>query len=271
MPEVKKNVIFGVVLEGNVKNKLFLLVDEKGLNGSDHAGQKRVDPIFNEHDSYFFELRDQLVPLYFSLLLTDSLKDVVIAKEFHFEPGDQIRIGVKGTPETGVYDLDFSGKGVAKYNCLYELHAASKKRNSEKQSEHYREGEVPYGIIEKYRSELSAYSYHLLHADITGELGRSLFSKLETRLQDMLVENNTSGFEILSAAFLDKFKFDFVGNIPDQVLLDSKEYASFVLARIRAEVLIRYQAIHHQDMLENINKIQNTALKDKILAIYAKK
>jgi len=271
MPEVKKNVIFGVVLEGNVKNKVFLLVYEKGLNGHDHDGQKRVEPIFDAHNSYFFELSAQAAPLYFSLVLSDGLTEVAMIREFHFEPGDQVRIEIKATAISEVYDLDFSGKGAAKYSCLYELNAASQKRNLDKENENYREGEVPYCIIEKYRSELSAYSYHLLHADITGELGRNLFCKLEIRLQNMLIENNISGFEILSDAFLDKFEFDFVGDIPDQVLLDSKEYACFVLARMRAELLIRHKEIHQQDMMKSINKIQNMALKDKIMLIYSKK
>lgn len=275
------NVSFGIVLDEEIKNKPFLLVYEDGLDGYSRTqrGQKRIDPIFSDANAFFFELKDQTKPLYFSLLLVAERMDLTAVREFHFEPGDRVRIELKRTNVPLIYDIDFSGAGSAKYSCLnafkYAVHTDTLNDAGDEKGHHQYSNKISFRYVDmlyeqmvKYKKGMSDYSYHLLNADVMGKLGKDLFSGLEGRLKVLLAKKDKTGFRDLSHDFLVTFKFDFVKDIPVQILLDSKEYASFLLARIRAEVIIKYAHLNERAIYDELEKIEPTALKDKMMMIF---
>ncbi|WP_158795512.1 hypothetical protein [Pedobacter sp. L105] len=276
---VKKNVVFEVVLEEGVSSKPFLVVYEKGINpyGLSNTTKTEIQPKFNTGNAYTFELKDQSKPLYFSLLLTGYLMDVTIAREFHFEPGDHIKITVRKTDVPNIYDLDFSGRASGKYRCqnefLYAVETDTVKVSPEftkdnqyhKDNQSFRYTNLLYDLIEKYQPEMSDYSYHLLHTDVLGSIGKYIFSDLQVKLFDQLSKKDTAGFKALAKSFSDKYKLDFVSNIPDGVLCDSKEYALFLIEKIRTMVLIDFATVNYPIVYERIKKVNNTVLRDKMI------
>ncbi|WP_158798773.1 hypothetical protein [Pedobacter sp. L105] len=278
MPLTKK-VIFEVILEEGITSKPFLLVYKKEINQRDLSNTRKVNiqPKSNTGNSYTFELEDQSKPLYFSLLLTSYLMDVTIAREFHFEPGDHIKIQVNKTDVPNIYDLDFSGQGSAKYRCqnefLYAKQIDSAKAlpepvngNQYSKNDHtLRYTNILYDLIEKYQPEMSDYSYHLLYADVLGNMGKYVLSDLQVQLHDQLAKKDTAGFQALAKSFSDRYKFDFMSKIPDSVLSDSKEYALFMIEKIKTKVLIDFTYINYPIVYERIKRVENPVLRDKMI------
>lgn len=279
---VKKNVVFEIVLEEGITSKPFLLVCEKGVDQNDLSNirKTKIQSKSNAGNSYIFELKDQSKPLYFSILLTGYLMDVTIAREFHFEPGDHIKITVSKTSVPNIFDLDFSGAGSAKYRCqnefLYAMQTDTVKALPEfvndnqynKDNQTLRYTNLLYGLIEKYQPEMSDYSYHLLNADVLGSMGKYILSNLQVKLHHQLLNNDRAGFKQLSEDFSDKYKFDFVSDIPDQVLSDSKEYALFMIEKIKTKVLIDFATVNYPIVYERIKKIDNVVLRDKMIITF---
>ncbi|WP_158800635.1 hypothetical protein [Pedobacter sp. L105] len=276
---VKKDVVFEVVLEEGMTCRPFLIVYEKGIDARGLPTTKRtVQSKSNTGTSYMFELKDQSKPLYFSLLLTGYLMDITIAREYHFEPGDDVKINVHQTDVPNIYDLDFSGRGSGKYRCQNEfLYAVetdtvkvlpefTKENQYNKDNQLFRYTNLLYDLIEKYQPEMSDYSYHLLHADVLGNMGNYLLTNLQVKLHEQLSKKDTAGFKVLAKSFSDQYQFDFVGNIPDSVLLDSKEYALFMIERIKTKVLIDFATVNYAIVYERIKRVDNVALRDKMIA-----
>ncbi|WP_216848990.1 hypothetical protein, partial [Pedobacter sp. L105] len=278
---VKKNVVFEVVLEEGMTSRPFLIVyDGQGIDprGLSTARKTTIQPKSNTCSSYIFELKDQSKPLYFSLLLTGYLMDVTIAREFHFEPGDNIKITVHKTDVPNIYDLDFSGRASGKYRCqnefLYAVETDTVKVSPEftkdnqyhKNNQSFRYTYLLYDLIEKYQPEMSDYSYHLLHADVLGNMGRHLLTDLQVKLHNQLSKRDTTGFKALAKSFSDQYQFVDVRNIPDSVLLDSKEYALFMIESIKTKVLIDFETVNYAIVYERIKKLGNPVLRDKMIA-----
>ncbi|WP_158799129.1 hypothetical protein [Pedobacter sp. L105] len=276
-----KNILFEVVLEEGITSKPFLALYEKGIDQYDLSdkGKTIIHARSGIDNTYIFELKDQSGALYFSLLLTGYLMDVTVAREFHFEPGDRVRIKISKTDVPNIYDLDFSGLGSAKYRCqnefLYAKETDMVKVLPEFANDNqHQAGNKPlrytnllYDLIEKYQPEMSDYSYHLLHADVLGSLGKYLYSDLQVKLHDQLYKKDLLGFEQLSKNFSDNYKFDFTRNIPDRVLSDSKEYALFMLEKIKTEVLMDFKTVDYHIVYERVKRIYNAVLKDKMIIL----
>ncbi|WP_158795592.1 hypothetical protein [Pedobacter sp. L105] len=276
----KKNVVFEIVLEEGTISRPFLVVYEKGIDPHrlSNTIKTEIQPKSNTGSSYIFELKGQSKPLYFSLLLTGYLMDITVAREFHFEPGDDIKITVHKTDVSNIYDLDFSGRASGKYRCqnefLYAVETDTVKVSPEftkdnqyhKDNQSFRYTNLLYDLIEKYQPEMSDYSYHLLHADVLGHMGRHLLTDLQVKLHDQLSKKDITGFNALAKSFSDQYQFDDGRNIPDSVLLDSKEYALFMIERIKTKVLIDFETVSYAIVYERIKGEANEALRDKMIA-----
>ena len=278
---VKNDVLFEVVLDKEIKNKPFLLVFNHGINQRDmsHTGEQKVQPKSRKGNSYYFEIKRQSKPLYFSLMLADSVMDITVAGEYHFEPGDDVKITAKKTSLSWIYDLDFSGKGSAKYSCQnefkYAMHTDTVKSlsefttdgryNPDNQSSRYTD--LMFGLIDKYQPEMSDYSYNLLHADVVGEMGKYVFSQLKFLLITK-IDKDTLGFRRLAKSFSDNYKVDFLQGVPDSALINSKEYSEFLLERLRTQILMTNRLFDYNLVYVEIKKIPIVPLRDKMIVDY---
>ena len=273
-----KNVYFKVVMDKTINIKPVMLVYNKGYNIIDARIVEHLELIPKEEkdNSYVFELKDQSKPAYFSIILPVLSAELTIVSEFHFEPGDHIKINVKSTSAPNVYNLEFSGKGSAKYKCQNSfkdvMHSDVVKKSREftgdeiynADNQTLRYVDLLYGLIEKYKPSISDYSYNLLHADVLGKMGSYLYSSLNWKLTRLLNNKDTVAFDHLSKDFKQKLKYDFTRDIPDITMLDSKEYADFILRKIECESLISLRKADYRAIYEDLKKIENSAIRDKI-------
>jgi len=278
---IKNDVIFEVVLDKEVKNKPYIMVYHQGINERDmsHTGEERVQPKSRKGNTYYFEIKNQSKPSYFSLMLADSVMDVTVANGYHFEPGDDIKITAEKTSLNWIYDLNFSGKGSAKYKCQNEFKyamqtdtvkslaefTADDRYNPNNQSLRYTD--LLFGLIDKYQPEMSDYSCNLLHADVLGEMGKHIFAQLRFLLM-IKMGKDMLGFRRLTKSFSDNYKVDYLKGVPDSVLVNSKEYSDFLLERIRTQVLMANESVNYNLVYAEIKKIPNLPLRDKMIIDY---
>jgi hypothetical protein len=259
-----KDVVFAIVLDEKIKAKPYILLFEEGVYQNDDARKQQspVMPSANIRNTYVFEINNQTRPLYFSVMLNDHFMDLTPVREYHFEPGDRIKMVIRPSGLPGIFDLEFSGKGAAKYQCKNEFRSAGGSNTTDSRTSYT---DLLYGLIEKYKPELSDYSYHLLHADVIGEIGSHIFTELNHTLRNLVSASDSVGFKNVVDSFKAQFSYDFTKNIPNKVLSDSKEYAVFLLDRLRTETLMEFGYINYNALYSNIKKIDNQELKDKMI------
>lgn len=271
---IKKDVVFEVKFDFMPKGKPFLTVYEKGINSFDaqNAGQKNISAKSGTSNAFIFELKDQTKPLYFSLFLKDSLMDILLVREFHFEPGDHIKINIKRTGVPNIYDIEFSGKGSAKYSCKndfrHALHVADSISGNNKQgnaNRSLRHLNATRQLINKHQPEMSDYSYGLLNADVIGGYGKDSLNHLNNELDRLLASKDTLGFKRKIGAVEKEMCFDYTMDIPDNVLVDSKEYADFLLDKIKLENRLISGGINYFGFYQDIKKVNNSSLRDKMI------
>jgi hypothetical protein len=268
MPD--KDVVIDVVLGQQVQKKPYLVIYNQGYKLTEGL---KVEPKSPYRNSYVFDLKNQSRPLYFSLRLTDGVMDIVIANKFHFEPGDHVKINLNGTKIPNNYDLRFSGTGSAKYICRnkFEEMIRSDQQPDFKDEDYHADHRTLvsvaalYRLIESYKPEMSYYAYNLLHADTVGYIMNSIFRDLNSRLSAMLERGDTRGFRRIANDFRAEFKYDFTSNIPGHVIVDSKEYADFLLQRIKCQVIIENGRIDYHTFYKNIKRVENGRLRDKMI------
>ncbi|SEB04980.1 TlpA family protein disulfide reductase [Pedobacter hartonius] len=278
----KKNVTIQVDLDSLIKDKPFMIVYEKGVNEYDASkvGQVRVPAKSAKAGSFVFELKDQKKPLYFSIMFTQGMNDLPMVERYFFEPGDQIRILVKKADYPVNYRLDFSGIGSAKYSCqngYKQVYLPTSKEWPEVNfadateriiSRDLRSLYLMRKLIERYQPEMSAYSYHLLNADVVGKLGSQIMDILGFHLVKLVYNKDTVGLKKYEKNLADIFKFDFAKDIPDSVLYDSKVYAEFILAKLSCESMMSTGQLGASALYPYVKDLNNGRFKDKILMSY---
>lgn len=270
----KQDVVFEVKFDFIPKGKPFLIVYEKGINSFDaqNAGQNNIYAKSGVSNSFIFELKNQTKPLYFSLYLKDSLMDIPLVREFHFEPGDQIKIDVKGTSIPNIYNIGFSGKGSAKYRCKNDFRDAvqimdsisgnNKHGNTGRSLKHL---SATRQLIDKYQPEMSDYSYDLLNADLIGGYGKEILRYLNHELDSLLVSKDTVSFKRRISNIAKEMGFDYTMGIPDSILVDSKDYADFLLDKIKLENRLISGGINYFGFYQGIKNVNNSSLRDKMI------
>jgi len=274
-----KDFVFEVVFDHPIKEMPYLLIYTHGYNKFDTelTENLKLKAKSSNGNSCVFELKNQAKPLYFSMWLSDNVWEKAILKEFHFEPGDHVKMMLNRTKSPNGYNLKFSGAGSAKYRCQNEFEDAVRSVDRNNKAEFTDEGynidnktlkyiEVLYKIIEKYKPEMSDYSYNLLHADVVGHMLRSIFSTVYARLSILIERKDTLGFKKAADDFTGKFKYDFTNNIPENVLVDSKEYADFLLRKIECKVIVENRMVDYKIIYQNIKEVKSSRLRDKMMA-----
>jgi len=279
-PTKNRNVSFSIVVEETIKQVPYLIVFQEGVFDHDaaRAGQKKFLPTRVKGNSYFFNLQEQNKPLYFSVMLPDENNIYVPAiKTYHFEPGDQMNIRIKRSKINGKFELEFSGRGSAKYRCRYEFYHHPGMETAGSGSIFTRaDGYGPnnreiirlerlYDLVEKYRPKLSVYSYNLLHADVIGSMGYYIFDGLRSILVSLRSKSDSAGFKFMVKSFREKFRYDFTKNVPENILYDSKEYADFLLARFEAESMMDSGSINYSVIFKHIKMVDNDLLRGKLI------
>lgn len=270
----KQGVVFEVKFDSMPKGKPFLIVYEKGINSFDArgAGQKNISAKSGTSNSFIFELKDQTKPLYFSLFLKDNLMDILLVREFHFEPGDQIKIDVKGTSIPNIYNVEFSGKGSAKYRCKNDFRDAVHIMDSI--SGNNKHGSIGRSLkhlsamrqlIDKYQPEMSNYSYGLLNADLIGGCGMECLGYLNRELDALLADKDTIAFKRRIDTISEEIRFDYTGDIPNNILVGSKDYADFLLDKIKLENRLVSGGINYFGFYQDIKKVNNSSLRNKMI------
>lgn len=274
---VKKDVTFEVVLDHSMNQKPYLVVFENGNIEIDHAksDQKRIEFKSNNGYSYFFELKNQIKPLHFSLRLKDKLFDIPVVNMYHFEPGDRIRILVKSTNVPNIYNIEFSGHGSAKYRCknefnnvirfskIYEQPKDGHKLQAIEQS--FKSVNVLRKLIEKYQPEMSDYSFHLLNAEVIATYGLDIIGSLEIKAAVLKQKKDTAGLKRMAADISIPFGVDFTKDIPDTILRDAFHYSEFMIEKFKYENLILHGDANYPDVFRKIEQLENIPLRNKMI------
>jgi len=276
-----KNVSFEIVLDQAIKNVPYLLVYEQGVYHHDAArtGQKNVTSKIKNGNTYFFDLKAQNKPLYFSVMLSHTENGIIVCDEYFFEPGDSIKILIKPVKYPQNYDIHFSGIGSAKYNCKNEFKTVGLDDKSRKSAfingiEYdtanftIRQINRLYHVIEKYKPEMSAYSYNLLHADVLGHAGKDICSLVCDLFRSLKSKSDTVSYKKLSDSFKNRFTYDFTKNVPDNILSESKEYNQFLLNYFCAKTMMESGYIDFKTFFNYIKEVDNVPLRDKLILNY---
>jgi len=274
-----KNVSFQIELDKAIKLMPCVVIFEEGVYQYDGAkvGQKKIEPTTIKGNTYFFDLKKQNRPLYFSVLLTDEKNELVAIQAYHFEPGDQINMVIKPTKFRDKFETEYSGPGSAKYRCRAEMWSSSVK-NEASGAQFFISGKESgindadllimnhsYRVIEQYKSGLSTYSYNLLHADVLGTMGQYIFETLRHNLVRLKSTGDTAAFNRMTKTFKLNFAYDFTKNVPDSVLAYSRNYAEFLSERLKAKTVAEFGTVNFKAMFDAITKTKNDALRDKMI------
>lgn len=273
------NVTFEVTVDQGINKVPYLLLYQQGYYRDDAAlvGRTKVFAHKIQGNTYSFELKHQTKPLYFSVFLKDPLFDIEAVKQYHFEPGDQVKILINPTRLRTHFKLAFTGIGSAKYKCKNEIIALFSDQTIPRNPSFTKESEyvadnsemrfvgLSYKVIEQYKPELSDYSYNLLHADVLGSMGYNIFSSLKQTLLLLKSKSDAAGFRKVADSFKQRFAYDFTKNIPENVLFESRQYSDFLLLRIYCESFMELGEVNYNGIFDHIKRVNSTLLRDRLI------
>lgn len=276
------DIYFEVILDSLTTDEPYLIVYQNSFydSGADMADNLIIKPVFVKGRSYYFKLDQKKEPHYFDLVLKNENFLSYAIKNAHYEPGDSIQIRLNKLPQPRAYEKEYSGRGSAKYSCLNELNVVRKPDTINNLAVFSSSGNYnqlnritwklaqQLQLIEKYRPEISVYSYNLLKADVVGLAGKDLFSTFNSQLLRSVSEKREEVVKNLSAAFGEAIKFNDASKVPADARYLSRHYSYFILSSIVANTLTSYNKINYDEVFKGIKKIEDQELRDKVAVIY---
>jgi thiol-disulfide isomerase/thioredoxin len=267
LSNVGKTVTFEVTLDSSINYcpSIQVYPNNIGSLNAEMADGVIYQPEKVNTSVYVFKLPVQNKPLYFSLYYTDSKGFAYILKHRKFEPGDKIKIMVKRKKWDREYDLLFSGLGSAKYTCYEECKNVVSRELTKLRAEPNVPGEdanfkmvvrtvtEQLNCIEKYRSRLSLYSYHLLKAVVICNRTLNIATNLNSNSESF---KKTAAWNAVA-----------LSNIPDSVLYTCLEYLNYQLFRCKSSTMNNGTS-NLPAIFYCIKTLTDHTLRDKVLAVF---
>lgn len=282
-PQYGGSVAFEVVLSKAVKAMPYLMIyqDSFHADGPDPAISYTVCPYASTGNSFLFEIPNQDGPKYFSLAIKEGEVIRYLISNYHFEPGDDIVMKVGNNDDQIPCQLDFSGTGVAKYQCLTEI------RNRilfdeirlapmfnvvhvyNTNNRNIRNIHLALILLKKYKSELSAYSYELLKVDIMAAEWRVLIANFKQKITAVLKSDDTYAYLHLCNEYRNKLKLDFEMPVSALIKHNSLVYPHFMVDKIVLGYLKKYVKLNFVKIYYLIYiTTDHHDLRDKMIVIF---
>lgn len=230
------------------------------INPNSLTDQQGVKPDSISHKKYIFKLHHQEKSQYFSIVLQSNSHRYRIIDMFHFEPGDNVHIIVKELNAGGGFQLEFSGRGAAKYEVRNKLSYRPILSNKN-------EIESALSLIEDYRTRLSDTSYDLLRADAIGLIQEQLFRNWFVELEDGIAKSKIEFNQAISK-YPQAAKFDYHKLLSAKAMIKSKNYSQSLVIKISGESFANLGKIDYENCFNEIKKIENTSLRDKMVVVF---
>ena len=273
-------VNFDVVLDTSIHSTPFLIVYENSFYETPfQADRQEIFPVSKKGNSYLFTLSDEKRPMYFSLAYREGQHVIFILDSYHYEPGDNIKLAVKKAKAPRLFFATFTGKNAGKYRCQYDLASSKKVLNygisKDLNSTHNNFDEVKIlmkaqqDIIDKYKADISAYSFNLFKLDSKSKLFYQLLSKWNAYFSQAKINKDSILLNKLVSEysnFQDIFETTNVG--VDSILFDSRYYSKFLQCTIDIEYLIADRKLDYYSLFNTIKKIPSRSLRDKLIVSY---
>lgn len=242
-----------------------------------------IYPTRKKGNHYFFELPGQQHLRYFSIVVTENKMPVYLMEDYHFEPGDNIRISTDTLAAPNTNSLDFSGYAAAKYRCQSEfndqlhldsalgepLYTTGGLYNSN--NTYSRKRKLLFEVIDKFDPQLSDDSYALLKADVIYKTAREMTADFQERIAEALKNNDLQLYVSLNSDYSKMLRQKDAASIPDKIKYLSKEYAQYYVARQVCDYFSQYMRTNFIGIYNQIYKIKNADLRDKVtVALFIK-
>jgi len=273
------SVFFEIHMDENIREVPYLIIENHLIDEPELKLEKDsiIQPYKCNGNIYFFDLQDIDAPSYFSMVINSKEGRSYVLKDYHYEPGDNVEIKVTADIKMQEYDIDFSGIGSGKYRCVSELQYRQSHFKSEETAVFGQDGAYfsknNYNLhmlmlkdaVEKYRPEISEYSYLLLYADINAQQEKILVAAFYQQMLNTLANNDEASYLKTAAAYRLHFRSGLEMEIPDHIKYTSREYAGYMLDKLVTDYLEKYTSINFISIYNAIKKISPAALSDKVL------
>ena len=235
-----------------------------------------VYPTRKKGNHYFFELPGQQHLRYFSIVVTENKLPVYLMEDYHFEPGDHVRISTDALAAAGSNALDFSGPGAAKYCCQNEFSdrmlldsALGEPLYTEggiynNNNTYSRKRKLLFEVIDKFEPQLSDDSFALLKADVIYKTAREMTADFQERIADAIRANDLQLYVSLNSDYPKMLRQKDAAPIPDKIKYLSKEYAQYCVTRHVCDYFSQYMRTNFIGVYNQITKTKNTDLRDKV-------
>ncbi|WP_442590879.1 hypothetical protein ACSBL2_06570 [Pedobacter sp. AW31-3R] len=278
----KKNVEIELVLSSPVDSMPYLMVYHGSFYSDDPQKVKSytVYPFASKENHFFFELRNQENPQYFSMVLKDSTGLQYLLDDYHFEPDDKLLVQFDNQPIPNKRSRpEFSGRGAAKYNCqaaFKPVLLADKVKTKpqfnqwnayNENNRHVRNMKLLLGLIEGFSAQLSDYSYELLKADVIAGQCRAIIANFQRKMNALWLDENMKPYLELCNYYHHTFQLDFVDSIPNHIKFTSKQYPFFIVERMICNYLEKYTRMNFVGIYHSFLKVADASLRDKMLVI----
>ena len=281
-PHRVHDVSFEISLDSCINTEPHLLIYENNFNTSPlQADRREILPSSRSGHKFVFRLPKQSKPMYFSLIYYLDLNPVFILDTYHFEPGDDIQIGVRKNVINRQFDVSFKGNNYAKYLCKYNLQKATLNFQKEIKllpKNHYNDFEITAMYIKmqeaevnKYLSQITVYSTNLLKIDIASKLLSNFLKAWKFRFDNAKSANDVVAQKqslIEYEAFLNYPSHRYLAQ---NIHYASRYYAPFILQKIQMDFYVNNREFKSNNGLSAIVRISNTSLRDKIITLFIDK
>lgn len=254
---INKTVTFEVVLDTAIHGEPVLYLYDSSFYYLDSqvADKQEIQPVSTKGNTYVFILKDQNKPKYFTLAINNAAEANLLLKQFHFEPGDKLKIAVKSTKLIDRFDFKFSGNWSGKYRCKDEL-------------SHIRSLKLGMEVIEKYKPEMSDYSYQLLRADLIGQIGVAQLDHQSNQYLNAIQAGDSLKAKSIAASYISANKLLDVKGIPNEILTASKDYIQYRYYHISVGSWLKNGAGKINLTLDEIKRISDGALRDRVMVLF---
>ena len=273
------SVFFEIQMDEKIKEVPYLIIEDHLIDEPELKFEKDriIQPYKCKGNIYFFDLQDIDEASYFSMVINSEEGRSYILKDYHYEPGDNVAIKVTEDNKMQEYDIDFSGIGSGKYRCISELQYRLSHLKCHETAVFAPDGvyidknscNLNLGIlkdaVEKYRPEISEYSYSLLCADIDAQQGKILVAAFYQQMYNTLMNNDEASYLKAAAAYRLHFRSAIEKEIPGNIKYNSREHAGYLLDKLVTDYLEKYTVINFISIYNAIKKVSPAALSDKVL------
>jgi thiol-disulfide isomerase/thioredoxin len=274
----KNSVTFKVTLDSSIKFKPYLMLYENSFHQTSlQTERKDITPVAIGGNSYLFLLKNQLKPMYFSLVYKKGTEIVFLLDSYRFEPGDQINICMDKTPGTGVLKFVFGGETAGKYKCHYELSSVTKSFVKNINADAL-VNLTPYDIaklvikaqlalVDHYKSSLSQPTSDLMKADIKAKALFPLLTNWLSHYRTALKDKDALSQKRLLKEYLDCNKFNLIDG-SSAILFQSRYYTKFIMAKVKIDYLVDNHEFNYSGYFNKIKEMPEKLIRDKMMVSF---